>query len=104
MALGEIWLESQRLLIVGQRFVESSLQAADYSQVEVGHDEAGLASHRLLVLDRCFVELALGRKHVAQVVHFGEAGLEGKNLAIGRGSLGQPPGTMFALCQGNQLF
>ena len=35
-------------------------------------------------------------------MHLGDVGPQRKNLAISRGSLGQPPGTMFALGQGNE--
>ena len=44
------------------------------------------------------VEFALRPQNAAQVVvHLGEVGTQRKNLAISRGRLGQPPGTMVAL-------
>ena len=75
----------------------------DAAQAVVRLEEAGPESHRPLELGRRFVELALAREHVAQVVvRLGDVGPQRKNLAISRGRLGQPPGTMLALCQGHE--
>ena len=101
--LGQIRPQSDRLLKPCRGLVELALLPEDVAQVVVRLEEAGLESHRSLVLGRRFVELALVQQHVAQiVVHLGDVGPQRKNLAISRGSLGQPPGTMFALCQGNE--
>ena len=56
----------------------------------------------MLILGRCFVELALDQQHIAEeAVDLGDVGPQRENLAIRRRSLGQPPG-LCSLRQGSK--
>ena len=101
--LKEAGLESDSALILCRRLIELALPLEDETQVVVGLGKIGAESDRVLEMCRGLVELALAEQDVAQViVRFGDVGPNRQNLAISRGRLDQPPGTMFAERQGNQ--
>ncbi len=103
VCLGNLRRQSERLLEPSHGLVEFALAPEDVAQVIVCLEEARFKSRGLLILGCRFVQSALLDEHVAQVVvDLGGVGPQRERLAIGRGSLGQPPGTMFALCQGEQ--
>ena len=86
-----------------QGLVELALIPECDAQVVVRVDVLRPESQRLLVTCHRFVKLSQAQQRIAQVVvRFGEVGPNRKNLAISNGRLGEPPRTMFTLCQGNE--